>query len=88
MENQQPPFHKRINNFVAKRPVIKKILGGVLLSVGIFAMVTPLTPGATWLIILGLELLGFHILTWYRFRDHMAELWEKYKGIITRKRPQ
>jgi len=39
----------------------KKILGFVLLLAGLFALATPLTPGS-WLIFIGLELLGIRLL--------------------------
>ena len=39
----------------------KKVLGVLLVLMGLLALVTPLTPG-TWLLIIGLELLGIRIL--------------------------
>lgn len=42
-------------------PLTKKILGAVLLTLGVLALVTPLTPGS-WLIFVGLELLGLGFL--------------------------
>lgn len=50
---------------------LKKILGTVLLLAGIFAFLTPLTPGA-WLIIVGAELLGLRLLVWERVRQALA----------------
>lgn len=43
------------------RDLVKKIAGVVCLAVGIFVLVTPFTPGS-WLIFVGLELLGVRIL--------------------------
>ena len=40
----------------------KKILGFAAIILGVIALVTPFTPGAFWLIFLGLELMGFHFL--------------------------
>ncbi len=42
-------------------PVLKKTIGVILLLAGLFALVTPLTPGSG-LIFVGLELLGIRIL--------------------------
>ncbi len=40
---------------------VRKILGIVLIALGFLALVTPLTPGS-WLIPIGLELLGLRLL--------------------------
>jgi uncharacterized protein YqgC (DUF456 family) len=44
-----------------KKPLIKKAIGIVLILVGFVAFVTPFTPGS-WLVFIGLELLGVRIL--------------------------
>ncbi len=41
--------------------IAKKVLGAILLLIGIFALLTPLTPGSG-LIFVGLELLGIRLL--------------------------
>ncbi len=46
----------------------KKVLGVVLILIGILALITPLTPGA-WLALVGAELLGFRIVAWDRVKD-------------------
>jgi drug/metabolite transporter (DMT)-like permease len=46
----------------------RKIFGVALIIFGLFALVTPLTPGA-WLALIGMELLGFHTL-WGRKAMH------------------
>jgi len=43
------------------RRIIKKTIGVVLVILGLVALLTPLTPGS-WLIPIGLELLGLRIL--------------------------
>jgi drug/metabolite transporter (DMT)-like permease len=43
------------------RRVLKIILGIFLIFIGVFALLTPLTPGS-WLALIGLELLGLRIL--------------------------
>ena len=53
------------------KPVMKKILGVVLVLIGVLALVTPLTPGA-WLILVGLGLLGFRMAAWDKVK---AWLW-------------
>lgn len=41
--------------------VLKKILGVLLILIGVLALITPLTPGS-WLALIGLELLGLRTL--------------------------
>lgn len=42
--------------------IYKKVLAIVVLVVGFIALVTPLTPGASFLIFLGLQLLGVNLV--------------------------
>ena len=51
---------KRIS---AKSPKAKKITGSVLILIGFLALITPLTPGS-WLIFVGLGLLGVQLTAW------------------------
>lgn len=53
--------------FIDKNPKIKKIIGVVLVMMGLIALVTPFTPGS-WLIFLGLEFLGFRFLLWEKIK--------------------
>jgi len=39
------------------KTIIKKIVGVILVIIGLFALFTPLTPGS-WLALIGLEMLG------------------------------
>jgi len=39
------------------KTIIKKIIGVILVIIGLFALVTPFTPGS-WLALIGLEMLG------------------------------
>lgn len=41
--------------------LFKKAVGVILIVVGLFALLTPLTPGS-WLIPVGLQLLGLRLL--------------------------
>ena len=43
------------------KSVFKKVLGVILIILGFLALVTPFTPGS-WLILVGLELLGLRFL--------------------------
>lgn len=52
---------KIIKEYVHDRSKIKKVIGVILILVGLAALFTPLTPGS-WLAIIGLELLGIRIL--------------------------
>lgn len=52
---------KIIKEYIHNRPKIKKVFGVILILVGLAAFFTPLTPGS-WLIVIGLGLLGIQIL--------------------------
>lgn len=57
--------------------VLKRLLGVLCLLVGLFALVTPFTPGS-WLALVGIELLGLSFLlpNWINIP------WEKAKTKI------
>lgn len=48
------------------KTILKKTLGVILVIYGIFALLTPFTPGS-WLAIIGMELLGIHLVVFDRF---------------------
>lgn len=50
-----------IKEYIHSRPKIKKVIGGILILVGLVALFTPFTPGS-WLVFIGLELFGLRIL--------------------------
>lgn len=58
---------KTIKEYIHNRPRIKKMVGVILILVGLAAFFTPLTPGS-WLAIIGLELLGVRILFFDKFK--------------------
>lgn len=49
--------------------IYKKIIGIFAILIGLIALVTPFTPGASFLIFIGLQFLGFHFL----FLDKLME---------------
>lgn len=54
-------------------PKERKVAGGVLLALGITALVTPFTPGA-WLALIGMELLGVrHFMELYAKKPRKSE---------------
>lgn len=55
------------------KQITKKVVGVVLIILGLVALLTPLTPGS-WLIPIGLELLGLRIL----LRDRLLR-WARAK---------
>ena len=58
----------------SSKSLIKKILGFILIVLGLLALLTPLTPGS-WLIFVGLELFGIHLAAWEKIKSS----WVKYK---------
>ena len=56
-----------LKKLFSENPKIKKTIGVILVLVGLVALLTPLTPGS-WLIFVGLELLGLRFLLWDKIR--------------------
>jgi hypothetical protein len=58
--------------------IIKKIIGVILIIVGLVALFTPLTPGS-WLALIGLELLGIRKWVFRKFlNDKQRAAAEKF----------
>ncbi len=53
---------EKAKNFTLAHPRLKKLFGVFLLSLGLLALVTPLTPGATLFIVLGCEFIGLQFI--------------------------
>ncbi len=62
---------QKIKKFTEQYPRLKKVVAWVLITVGFFALVTPLTPGGL-LFFVGLELLGVRLLFVERFFERRA----------------
>jgi len=58
---------KTIKEYIHNRPRIKKVVSIILILIGLAVFFTPLTPGS-WLVIIGLELLGVRILFFDKFK--------------------
>jgi uncharacterized protein YqgC (DUF456 family) len=58
-------WYKKIS---ASNSPTKKIIGIVFFILGFFALITPFTPGS-WLIFVGLELLGFRLAVWDKIKS-------------------
>lgn len=50
--------------------IFKKILGVFFIILGVLIHLIPLMPGS-WLIVLGLELLGVHLLVWDKVKSFL-----------------
>lgn len=66
----------KIKIYLHENPKVKKIVGIILVIVGFIALVTPLTPGS-WLIFVGLELLGIDLILWDRLKVWYKKIREK-----------
>jgi len=71
------------------KTIIKKVLGVILIIVGLIALFTPLTPGS-WLALIGLELLGIRQFVFRKFlndkqRAAADKLMEKLKCRFKKK---
>ena len=58
------------------KTIIRKSIGIICIILGFLALVTPLTPGS-WLILVGLEILGLQFLLGDRFSRFLKK---KHKG--------
>ncbi len=63
---------EKIRTFLRERPWLKRAVGVLCIVLGLLALVTPLTPGS-WLVFVGLELLGIRWLAW----DKVRAWWKK-----------
>jgi hypothetical protein len=75
---------------VEMKIIIKKVLGVILIIVGLLALFTPFTPGS-WLALIGLELLGirkfiFRKLLNDRQRAAAEKFMKKFKFVSQKKR--
>jgi hypothetical protein len=71
------------------KTIIKKIIGVILIIYGVFALLTPFTPGS-WLALIGLELLGIRQFVFRKFlndrqRAAAEEFMEKIKSKFKKK---
>ena len=57
----------RSREYIQHRPKVKKTIGVIFILAGLFALITPLTPGS-WFAFVGLELLGVRVLLPASFR--------------------
>lgn len=65
-------MYKRAKQFTLNTPFLRKLIGGLFILLGLIALITPLTPGALVLIVIGLELLGFEILFIEKLKQHFS----------------
>lgn len=62
----------KIRTILTNSPRLKRVVGIVLVLVGLTALLTPLTPGS-WLIFVGLELLGLRFLLWDKIKQRFGK---------------
>ena len=55
-------MYEKAKKFTLSRPLLKKMVGGVLVLIGLIALVTPLTPGAILFLFVGCEFLGLRFM--------------------------
>ncbi len=65
------------------RIILKGVFAVVLIIIGLAALLTPLTPGS-WLILVGAEILGIHVLFPKRIQHWIDKM--KSKLIFFRKK--
>lgn len=63
------------------KKIVKKILGIILIVLGLFALFTPFSPGS-WLALIGLEILGIRVLLERKFISFLPQ---KYRKKINNK---
>jgi len=71
------------------KTIIKKIIGVILILYGIFALLTPFTPGS-WLALIGMEMLGIRQFIFRKFlndkqRAAAEKFMEKLKSRFKKK---
>lgn len=71
-------MYEKFNTYTVDRPLLRKIGGWFLVVFGFIALVTPFTPGGL-LFFIGLEILGYRLITMTTFRKAFAyaQFWKK-----------
>jgi len=57
------------------KKTLRKILGVILIILGLLALLTPFSPGS-WLALIGLEILGLRILLERRLGHFLPQRWK------------
>jgi len=70
------------------KPGYKKILGITAIILGFISLVTPFTPGAFWLLFIGLELMGVNILLLNKTQNKIKDIKFKIKSKLKRKKKE
>ena len=70
---------EKLRQFTLTRPLLRKVLGGLLLIVGFVFFITPLTPGALLIIFIGCEFLGLRFL----FLENLKTKMNGRKKVVT-----
>ena len=63
-----PNWKEKYQTVLESKSPVKFIIGVLLIIYGIFALLTPFTPGS-WLTFFGLELLGFRLAVWDKIKN-------------------
>ncbi|MBI2052659.1 MAG: hypothetical protein HYT34_00210 [Candidatus Ryanbacteria bacterium] len=66
-KQQRQPAKETVTRLF-KNPKVKKILGLILILIGLLAFFTPFTPGS-WLVFIGLEFLGVRLAFWDKIKN-------------------
>jgi len=56
----------------AENPKIRKIIGVILVVIGLVSIITPLTP-VGFLLLVGLEILGVRVLLWDKLKKWLTK---------------
>ena len=58
------------------KKTFKKVLGVILIILGLLALLTPFSPGS-WLALIGLEILGLRMLLERKLSHFLPERWKR-----------
>ncbi len=72
-------MYERAKQFTLSIPLLRRSVGLLIFTIGLFALVTPFTPGGIIFTIVGLELLG---IKWLYTKKLKERLWAK--KIVTK----
>ena len=63
-----PPMLEYFKKLFEEKPILKRIIGIILVIIGLASILTPFTP-VGFLLIVGLEMLGLRFLVWDKLRE-------------------
>jgi hypothetical protein len=64
-------MYERAKQFTLSIPLLRRLVGVLILAVGLLALITPMTPGGIILTLVGLELVGLELVLTKKLKEKL-----------------